>query len=324
MNNISAPLIENNVRSAATQSPRSQEIGPAVQSVSSLIRLIRPHQWAKNVLLLVPMLMAHRIFDLDALFHAGLAFFSFSAAASAGYIFNDLRDVSADRRHPSKRSRPIAAGEVSVSTARWMAAGLLFLAVIAGTQLPWGFDALLLLYLLLTVAYSLYIKRKLMADVVCLAGLYALRVLAGGAATSIYVSPWLLAFSMFLFLSLAFIKRYTELLDRAAEASPPNVRIVGRGYMPSDIDLIRSMGPSCGHISVLVICLYINNKDLVAAYRRPEVLWLICPILLYWISRLWFLADRSQLPHDPIVFALRDRISFIAGLLILAILTIAV
>jgi 4-hydroxybenzoate polyprenyltransferase len=295
-------------RAAAVCSP-SRVFDGARGGPKALIKALRPHQWAKNVLVFVALVAAHQVLQLGPLLKCGLAFLAFSFSASAVYILNDLLDLESDRRHPRKRRRPFASGAASIPSGVGLIVALLGAAAAASAFLPPTFIGLLSLYLVLTTAYSIHLKRKLMVDVLCLAGLYTLRIVAGGAAASIAISPWLMAFSMFFFLSLAFAKRYTELT--AAEDSCE--KIPGRGYWPMDLELIRSVGPTSGYLCVLVLCLYLNSPDVRIHYSRPEILWLACPILLYWISRIWFLAYRRQLDDDPVAFALRDRISYVVG-----------
>jgi 4-hydroxybenzoate polyprenyltransferase len=224
------------------------------------------------------------------------------------YVVNDLVDLSADRKHPKKRLRPFAAGMLPIGQGVILSLLLMVAAfVLAVIYLPLLFAATLILYIGVTVAYSFYFKRVPVADVVILAGLYTLRVIAGGAATALTISPWLLAFSMFLFLSLAFAKRYAELnvLQLAAEKTTP-----GRGYVFGDKDWMSNMGCASGYLSVLVLALYINSQDVLAVYRHPRILWLACPLLLYWISRLWLLAYRGRLDEDPILVTARDPVSY--------------
>jgi 4-hydroxybenzoate polyprenyltransferase len=290
----------------------------------SLLKALRPHQWTKNILVFVPVVMAHRILDRGVLISSIIAFVSFCAAASAGYVINDLTDIEHDRRHPTKYRRPIASGKVSPRAAMTVVVVLVLLAIASTSLLPWSFALLLVLYEVLTTSYSLYLKRKLVADVITLAGLYTLRVFAGGAATGIVVSRWLLAFSMFLFLSLAFIKRYSELLGRSEEALTANAKISGRGYRPSDSPMVGAMGSSSGYLAVLVVGLYVSSAEVMIQYRHPDLLWIICVVLLYWISRIWFLAGRRQLPDDPIVFAITDKSSILAGVLMAGIIWLAI
>jgi 4-hydroxybenzoate polyprenyltransferase len=289
----------------------------------SLLRMLRPHQWAKNVLLFVPLFTSHTT-DPSLWLAAMVAFVAFSLAASSVYIVNDLLDLQADRRHATKRRRPLAAGDVPIPVAAAMAAGLLSVAALLSATLPAAFAAVLLLYVLLTTGYSFYLKRKLLVDVLCLAALYTIRIHAGGAATGIETSPWLNAFSMFLFLSLAYLKRFTELAELADLGSSPVERIRGRGYMPVDLELIRVSGIVSGFLCVLVFCLYINAPETVRLYRHPDRLWLACPVLLYFINRVFFLAQRGQMPDDPVVFALKDWRSLLAGLIVGLVLLLAI
>ncbi len=284
--------------------------------------MLRPHQWAKNLLLIVPLITAHRWADQNALMSVLLALAIFCLTASAVYVVNDLLDLSADRRHRTKRLRSLAAGKVAIPTAALTILGLLALALAGTFFLPPAFAGCLILYVIVTTAYSFYFKKKMLVDVICLAALYTLRIIAGGAAASLTISPWLLAFSMFFFLSLAFVKRYSELASNAKR--PAQSPIEGRGYRAVDLELIQSFGPALGAISVLVMCLYINSPDVLKLYRHPEFLWLICPVLLYWITRVWLLANRHQLHDDPIVFALRDRISYISGIFVILLLLLGI
>lgn len=276
-----------------------------------LVRALRPEHWVKNVLLFIPVLLAHQ-FHRQGLTLAALAFVAFSLCASAIYILNDLSDIESDRHHPRKRSRPFAAGALSIPFGLLTTAALLATAFgLSGALLPGKFTLMLLGYLLLTSGYSLWLKNIMLVDVMLLAILYTYRILAGGVAVDVPISIWLLAFSMFLFLSLAFVKRYTELLMVEQAAGH---RAVGRNYHIGDLRIIESVGPSCGYMAVLVFALYLNEA-VTHLYQRPKFLWLICPILLYWITRIWFVARRRVLTDDPLVFALRDRVSYIAGLL---------
>jgi len=287
----------------------------------ALIRPLRPHQWVKNLLLFVPLCAAHQWLELPLLAGVSLAFAAMCLVASAGYLANDLLDLEADRLHPQKRHRPLASGSVSLPK------GLaLFFACLAGATLLAQFapPALLLLlttYLLLSMSYSLYFKRKLMLDVTLLAALYTLRILMGGLVIDLFVSPWLLAFSIFLFLSLALAKRAGELLAREVSDSQP---LPNRAYQREDLDVLLSLGPASGLMAVTVLALYISNEATRQLYRHLEWLWLVCPVLIYWTSRLWFKTRRGQLSHDPLIFALRDPASYLcaAAIGLLALLAI--
>lgn len=273
----------------------------------SVLAALRPQQWIKNVLVFVPLVTSHNVLQFPLALAAALAFVCFCLCASAVYVLNDLADIAADRRHPVKRNRPFASGVLPVSWGLPLAGGLLALAfAMSALTLPAGFSAALAVYFAVTCVYSLIAKRIAMLDVLMLAGLYTIRVLAGGTATGIVVSEWLMAFSMFLFVSLAFAKRYAE-LERLLRAN--EVAASGRGYRVGDMGLIESLGPASGYIAVLVLALYVNGEQMQALYRNPWPLWLVCPVLMYWIGRVWIFAKRGELSEDPVVFALRDRIS---------------
>ena len=276
-------------------------------SLRTWMKALRLHQWLKNLLVFLPLLAAHRLFDSAALLHASLAFLAFGLCASGVYVLNDLLDLDADRRHPRKRLRPFAAGTLPLQYGL-LAAPLLALGgfALALTLSPL-FAAVLAGYYALTLAYSLRLKRIEMLDVVVLAALYTVRIIGGAAVIGGGgLSFWLLAFSMFLFLSLAMLKRYTELLSMQSNGKAD---ASGRGYTVEDLPLIQSLGGASGYLSVLVLALYINSTASEALYRHPRVLWMLCPLLLYWISRVWVVAHRGRMHDDPVVFAVTDRVS---------------
>ena len=275
---------------------------------------LRPHQWAKNGLVFAPLLLAHRAVDDPARLAAtALAAICFCAVASAGYLLNDWLDRDADRRHPEKRRRPLASGELSAGRA-WAAFAALLVGGFAASVvwLPPGFTGLLAAYLVLTAAYSVSLKKRALLDVLVLAALYSLRVLAGGEAAQVAVSHWLLVFSMFFFLSLAFVKRYVELvaIRRGESGDAP----AGRGYRLEDLSLVPVMGLASGFVAILVIGLWASSAEVRALYRAPALLWLACPLLFHWLCRIWLLAHRGELHSDPVLFAARDRVSYAAGL----------
>jgi 4-hydroxybenzoate polyprenyltransferase len=277
------------------------------------LKAIRLHQWIKNVLIFLPALLAHQIFQPAVLIECILAFIAFGACASSVYLFNDLLDLSADRQHPRKFKRAFASGSLSASRGVAMGMALFCFSALLALYVDWKFAAVLGGYYVLTWAYSLRLKRAALVDVMTLAGLYTVRIIAGAAATSIPVSFWLLAFSVFIFLSLGFVKRYTE-LDDARKANKMSSH--GRGYSAADLPLLQTLGVSAGYCTIVVVALYINSSDSLALYRHNKPLWLVCPLLLYWISRVWLLTTRGQMHDDPVVFALRDRISLlVVGLL---------
>lgn len=287
----------------------------------SLLKALRIYQWVKNILLFVPLLMAHKVIDADLNLQALYAFVAFSLCASCVYIVNDLLDLEADRLHPHKRHRPFAAGVLPIKIGL-LTAPLLLIAsfAIAAVFLPINFFIVLGLYFLLTTAYSFHLKRVLIVDVLVLAGLYTLRLFAGGMATSVPISPWLLAFSMFFFLNLAFVKRFSE-LHLMQESKQTKSK--GRGYVVGDIDLFRSIGPASGYLSVVVLCFYINSREVVLLYKHPELLLLIGPFLLYWITRMWLWALRGKMTDDPIVFAAKDPASYVIGALVAGMMIMA-
>lgn len=266
-------------------------------------RMLRVHQWLKNLLIFVPLILAHRYDDPRALLLCVVAVVSFSAAASAIYIVNDFFDLAVDRAHPTKRRRPLASGVLSIPTGFVAILVLLAVSAAAALLLPPVFGATLALYLVITTAYSLSLKRMLLVDVLTLAGLYTMRVLAGAAAAGIDPSFWLLAFSIFFFLSLALVKRYVELRStKLCEGE----RIAGRGYRAEDQDIVAQAGMASAFSSALVLALYIDSNAVRELYPNPWVVWPLAPIVLYLTMRIWILARRDEMHDDPIVFIIRD------------------
>lgn len=293
-------------RAARQVAAEARVIAPRGGLLKPLVAALRPHQWAKNLLLLLPLFLAHQWTDLGKWALALLGMAAFSAAASSSYVINDLLDIESDRRHPTKRRRPFAAGELSVPAGLGLSVGCATAAGVLSLGLAAAFTSWLAIYLATTTAYSAWLKKKIVIDVIVLAGLYALRIAAGAAAVSVPVSPWLLAFAMFFFLSLAIGKRYIE-LRRSADTS--DQVLPGRGYCADDAPLLAQIGATSGYLAVLVFCLYIESSAVARLYRHGEWLWLACPLLLYWITRFWLLARRREVQYDPVAFALRDRTS---------------
>ncbi len=273
-----------------------------------MLRAMRVHQWAKNVLIFAPLLFAHKFLDVSALLRALVAFFAFTFTSSSVYLLNDLLDLESDRRHVEKRRRPFASGDLALKYGIF-ATPLLFLAGmgIAAAFSPL-FLAVLLGYYVVTLAYSLRLKEVALADVMILAFLYAWRVFAGAVANDIKLSAWFLAFFGFIFFSLALMKRASELILTVKQNGKENSR---RGYRVEDLNQLVSFGSSSGYLAVLVLALYGNSPQVIGLYRRPQILWLVCPLLLYWISRMWLKAHRGEMHSDPLVFALKDRVSYI-------------
>ncbi len=283
---------------------------------------LRLHQWVKNFLIFIPLLTSHQV-SLTTLGYAMMAFLLFGCCSSSAYLLNDLLDLAADRVHKTKRNRPFAAGRLAISTGLITSPTLLLIAIIvASLVLPTNFLVVLLVYYVVTLAYSLFLKRYMAIDVVVLAILYTLRIVAGGAALSIVLTSWILAFAIFIFLSLALVKRYIELND--AQLTGENTKVKGRGYYASDLSMIAALGAAAGYLSVMVLALYINSPQVAKLYSHTEIIWLACPILLFWVTRLWFLAHRGELHSDPVVFAIKDRVSLLAGGLFILVFWIAI
>lgn len=285
----------------------------------AVFREIRPHQWSKNLLVLVPIALAPGIPRAHAAFLGLVAALAFSLCASAGYVLNDLLDINADRAHPTKKNRPFASGALPVAIGPVLCVGLVVAAfVLALSFLPTKFAVMLAIYFVGTVLYSTLLKRAMLVDVLVLAGLYSHRVLSGGVAMGIPVSPWLIGFSIFVFTSLAFAKRYEELRDKTDDQVVQN-----RDYVRMDLPMVGAMGTASAFVSALVFALYIESAAVRAVYQEPSVLWLALPILLYWLGRIWLLANRGRLNDDPVRFALKDRNSLLCGALIAALVALA-
>jgi 4-hydroxybenzoate polyprenyltransferase len=326
----SQPMVANPHRSLRTAMRRAQ-VMPAqsfrdtTPLLKRLLKTIRLHQWAKNALIFLPLLLAHAHSGIQVL-AAVLAFLSFSLCASATYILNDLLDIEADRQHKTKRNRPFAAGELSAFTGVGIMALLAAASIAVALSLPHvtngggflhpggrgGFLLWLAVYVVITLAYSMRLKRMVLVDVVVLSGLYTLRILAGSAATGVAISPWLGGFSIFFFLSLAFIKRFSEMENLR---SAGGIASSGRGYRVSDLEQLRAFGSSSAFAAILVFILYIENPLVAALYGHPTRLWLLVPILILWLCRIWMKASRGELDEDPVVYALTDGRSLIIAAL---------
>jgi 4-hydroxybenzoate polyprenyltransferase len=288
--------------------PDADVIEDATRRTRSWIKLLRVHQWAKNILVFVPLVTSQH-FDLLAFAEAIGAFLAFSLAASAIYILNDLVDLDADRKHPSKQFRPLAAGTVAITKAMILIPVLLFVGFAGALAIAPALAMVLFAYISLTTAYTFVLKRKMLVDVLALAALYTIRVIGGAAAISVAMSEWLLAFSMFIFTALALIKRYVELAARIdLDLSDPT----NRNYRKSDLNIVAALAAAAGFNAVTVFALYISSDAIRPFYRHPKALWIICPILMYWLARALLMAHRRLMDDDPIVFALRDRNSYLA------------
>jgi len=274
---------------------------------------IRIHQWVKNLLLFIPLTMAHHVGDVPSLLKTTIGFFCFSFCASSAYILNDILDREADRAHPTKRLRPLAARDLEVHKGLFLVLLLLLLGFGVAFTLSHYFLTVLALYYVTTLGYSLYFKRVALLDVSVLAVLYTVRLFAGGTLSGVVISQWLLAFSMFLFFSLSLLKRTSELYNgRMCN----QVQAFGRGYLVSDRQQLAIFGTASGYCSVLVFALYVNSPAVLSLYSHPARLWLVCPVICYGISRLWLLAHRGKMNEDPVVFAIKDKTSYLLGMLI--------
>jgi 4-hydroxybenzoate polyprenyltransferase len=311
-------IVGGRVSLAGKQAEKAVLLHPKVGGPPAWWRSLRPHQWSKNILLFAPAIAAHQ---LDKLWpHAFLAFWSFSLVASALYLLNDFLDIDVDRKHPDKRARAQASGALCPSHALVLSVFLLIAAAVAAVHLPLKYNLILLCYGFINVIYSAVIKNVVVMDLITLAFLYSLRIFAGGAACSINVSTWLFAFIFFLALSLAHLKRYTELTQRVKEGIGAAARPT---YTVDDIKLIMKVGLGSGLISVLVLALYVTAPQTVSIYKSPALLFIDCVFLFYWIERMWFWASRERITGDPIVFIVTDHISYLVGLASIAVVWLA-
>ena len=299
--------------------PHAEVIARPRPRIVDYIRALRPHQWAKNALIFLPLIAGH-YFDWPSIAAGAIGFASFCLAASSAYLINDLLDLPSDRDHPRKRARPFAAGDIALR--HGVVGAALLLAASAGLALllPTRFVAVLGMYWVGTLAYSILLKRKIVVDVVMLGALYTVRVLAGVAAIGTIYSPWLLMFCLFLFVALAIVKRCSELIARNKEGKDPPP---GRGYRFEDLRALLAFGAAAGYGAVFVVALYLASPEIRALYQEPDYLWLMCPVLLYWVTRIFMIANRGELHDDPVAFALTDRTSWGAGASVLFVLVLA-
>lgn len=286
------------------------------------IKALRIHQWLKNFLIFVPLLAAHEVTNVDALFDSLIAFAFFCLLASSVYILNDINDASEDRKHPTKKDRPFASESLSSASGYTLAFLLIIFSVgVAYFTTNVLFVVVQVVYLVISLVYTYSIRKYWIIDVIVLALLYTIRIIAGGVATEIELTFWILAFSMFIFFSLAMVKRYIELADMSENGKDD--AIYGRGYLKSDIPMIASMGSGSGYLAVAVMALYINDLGTSQLYSNPEYIWAACPVMLYWVTRIWMLAHRGLVKHDPLLFAIKDKGSIFAGSMLLMIFWLA-
>lgn len=298
----------------------SHSFTPKATSPRSLIKAMRIHQWVKNFLIFVPLVTAHLVLDISVIMQALLAFVAFGLIASGTYIINDLFDLDSDRVHSTKCDRPFASGEVSIKTGLFFCAALLASGFSTLFLLPAAFAATLGVYFVVTLSYSLRLKAIASIDVLLLSFLYTIRVVAGATAIGVEFSFWLLAFSMFIFFSLAIVKRVSELINMEKQNK---VSASGRGYTVEDRPILESLGTASGYMAVLVFALYINSPEVVPLYDQPQILWIMCLLILFWTTRVWMLTSRGMMHEDPIVFAIKDRVSWLVGVLAGAVLVLA-
>jgi len=297
--------------------PRSADSAPSAGptgGLAALARLVRVHQWSKNLLVLVPAVAAHRMGEPGLARRALAALAAFCLVASSAYVVNDFLDLDADRRHPSKSLRPLASGAIRPSVAAGVAALMLLCGLGISVSLPLAFTGCLAAYWVTTLAYSMRLKRLPALDVVVLAGLYTVRILGGSLATGVPTSSWLFTLSMFLFLSLALVKRTAEIRVLRERGGAPN-EVAGRGYLANDLPHLTGLGMASALVAVLVLALYLGSPDVARLYSQHQRLWLLCPLALYWVTRIWLLASRGLVDEDPVVFALKDPASYVVGAL---------
>jgi 4-hydroxybenzoate polyprenyltransferase len=286
----------------------------------SIFRALRVHQWIKNILVLIPLVLAHKLGDISSVQNAIQAFIVFSFCASSVYILNDMLDLEVDRMHPRKCKRPFASGDLSLLVGMALAPALILCAVLLSTGLPVMFWVVLAAYYTLTLSYSFVLKRIVLIDTISLAGLYTIRLIAGAMAINVALSFWLLVFSLFLFLSLALVKRYSELDVMQRQGK---LKAAGRGYHVNDLPILHTMGVASGYMCVLVMALYINSPIVKSLYHYPQVIWLLTILILFWISRVWLVTYRGEMHDDPIIFALKDRASLVVFLLVIFTMMVA-
>ena len=312
---VANPTLSLRMKLSSRKIQPTREFKESRHPIKALVKAARPHQWAKNLLIFLPLFLAHAP-SLGKLLAALAAFCCFSLTASSAYIVNDLLDIEADRRHSHKRNRPFASGDLSGIAGVFIAAVFLAIGLVGGRFLPGVFFNWLIVYLVTTLSYSWYLKRVAIVDVLVLSGLYTLRLQAGSAATGTPISHWLAGFSIFLFLSLAVVKRFAELENLRASGSQAKN---GRGYQVGDIEQLRSFGTSSAYAAVVIFAIYISGHDVVTLYRHPSTLWLIVPLMILWLSRIWLLASRGVLNEDPVVFAMTDKLSLLIGVAVAAV-----
>ena len=292
----------------------------SINTLLIYLQSLRPHQWLKNILVFFPMLASHKLtgsYFLESLF----AFISFSLISSSVYIVNDLLDLKADRLHPRKNKRPFASGSIPINNGLILALILFIIGIFTTVLLNKSFLVILLSYFVITSAYSLFLKRKAFIDICALASLYTLRIIGGGAATHIEISFWLLGFSIFIFLSLAAVKRQAEIVDLNERRTS---KIIGRNYGVDDLKMVRSIALITGFLSVLVIAAYINSPEVLILYSQPQILWALCCVLFYWLIKMILAANNGKMHDDPLIYAIKDKISQLVFIITIIIILLSV
>jgi len=296
----------------ADKKRHSLKVNDRNDSFAAFIKAIRPHQWAKNLLVFLPLFFSHLYLNVDALFSAALTFIVFSLCASGIYLVNDLLDIEADREHVTKRKRPFAAAKLRPVTGVLASLLLVFVALVACFfLLNVKTFLVLVIYMIITNLYSFYLKDYSTIDVITLTSLYTIRIVAGAVAVGVVLSPWLFNFSLFFFLSLAYMKRYIEVARYAKEG-----KLSGRNYSADETNIIMMMGIVNGGIAIFTLTMYLNGEYVLSTYLSPHLLWLICPLLLFWIYRAWMWAKRDKIDDDPVVFAIKDKVSIVTAILV--------
>ena len=285
-----------------------------------IFKIIRPHQWVKNILVFIPMLMSHNL-NINNFILSTKAFIIFSLVASSIYVINDIVDIKSDKKHPYKKNRPLAAGLININQCKYIILSLLVFCFFFLIDIDNNFFILIVSYFIISNLYTFFLKKYVIVDLLILSSLYTIRIIGGGFITGISVSIWLLSFSIFFFLSLAAIKRQVEIINFKKNKK---VKIAGRGYIVSDQKIINMISICSGYISILVLVLYINSPQVISLYSSPDILWGVCLIMLFWISRIMLMSSRKKIEDDPIVYAIKDKISYICLLFILCIMWLGI
>jgi 4-hydroxybenzoate polyprenyltransferase len=287
-----------------------------------ILRALRPLDWTKNALVFAPLALSHHLNDVPRLTSGLIAFGAFCFAASGTYLINDYFDLEADRQHVSKRNRPVAAGLIAPRVALATGIALSLIALGVAVFVSWPFAASVAAYETLTSLYSAALKRRPIIDVLVLSSFYTIRVMAGGIATRVEVSEWLIALCAFLFASLAMLKRYSDLRLLASAREGPAA--TSRVYTVADSDWLGAFGIVAGTMSILVFALYLTSSQVTRFYTSPRLLWLVCPLMLYWVMHMWLLAHRGQVRDDPVIVAVTEPASWVVALAIACIAFLAI